>query len=160
MVAGTPRSSWPGRRNSGRPGVFGKVEETAVQTHVRALAILQIVYASLGLLIALMILMIFGGIAAIVGFAADPSDSIVAVPILSVIGTVGASFIAALSLPRLIAGIGLLKYRNWARILTIVVSVIGLADFPVGTALGGYGLWVLLTREGAALFETPSVRVA
>jgi hypothetical protein len=131
-----------------------------VETHVRALAILQIIYASLGFLLAVTVLLLFGGIAAIVGLSADPSESIVAVPILSIIGTVGASFIAALSLPRLIAGIGLLKFRNWARILTIVVSVIGLADFPFGTALGAYGLWVMLTRETAALFETPAVRVA
>ena len=131
-----------------------------MQTHVRALAILQIVYASIGLLIALAVLMIFGGIAAIVGIAAEPHDSIVAVPILSIIGTVSASFIAVLSLPRLIAGIGLLQYRNWARILTIVVSVLGMADVPFGTALGVYGLWVLLQRETSNLFETPSVRVA
>ncbi len=131
-----------------------------METHVRALAILQIIYASLGFLLAVTVLLLFGGIAAIVGLSADPSESIVAVPILSIIGTVGASFIAALSLPRLIAGIGLLKFRNWARILTIVVSVIGLADFPFGTALGAYGLWVMLTRETAALFETPAVRVA
>lgn len=128
-----------------------------MHSHIRALAVLQIVYASLGLLVAFAVLMIFGGIAAIVGISADPGDSIVAVPVLSVIGTVTATLIAALSLPRLIAGIGLLKYRNWARILTIVVSVIGVADFPVGTALGIYGLWVLLTRESTALFEAPVV---
>jgi hypothetical protein len=140
--------------------VFEKVEVPAVQTHVRALAILQIVYASIGLFIALAILLIFGGIAAIVRVSAEPHDSIVAVPILSIIGTVSASFIAVLSLPRLIAGIGLLQYRNWARILTIVVSVLGIADVPFGTALGAYGLWVLLQRETSGLFEPPSVRVA
>jgi hypothetical protein len=140
--------------------VLEKVEETAVQTHVRALAILQIVYASIGLFIALAVFLIFGGIAAIVGVAAEPHDSIVAVPILSIIGTVSASFIALLSLPRLIAGIGLLQYRNWARILTIVVSAIGLADVPFGTALGVYGIWVLVQQETARLFDTPSVRMA
>jgi hypothetical protein len=27
--------------------------------------------------------------------------------------------------------------------------------FPFGTALGGYGLWILLTDEGRRLFEAP-----
>ena len=129
-----------------------------METHIRVLAILQIVYASLGLLIAVGLLMLFGGTAAIVGIAASPSDSIVAVPILALIGTLTATFLAILSLPRLIAGIGLLKHRSWARILTIIVSIIGLLDFPVGTGLGIYGLWVLMTREGTALFESPSAR--
>ena len=128
-----------------------------MHSHIRALAILQIAYASIGLLIAFAVLMVFGGIAAIVGVSADLNDSIVAVPILSVIGTVTATLIAALSLPRLIAGIGLLKYRSWSRILTIVISVIGLVDFPIGTALGIYALWVLLTRESTALFEAQAV---
>ena len=122
-------------------------------SHVRALAILQIVYSSLGLLFGVAIFVLFGGIAAIVGFNASLDDSVVAVPVLALIGGIAASLIIVLSLPRLIAGIGLLKHHNWARILTMIVSVIGLIDFPVGTALGGYGLWVLLHRDAAPLFE-------
>ena len=45
-----------------------------------------------------------------------------------------------LSLPCLIAGLGLLGFRSWARILTIILSVIALFHVPVGTALGFYGL--------------------
>ena len=122
-------------------------------SHVRALAILQIVYSSLGLLLGVAIFMLFGGLAAVVGFNAPLDDSVVAVPVLALIGGIAASLIIVLSLPRLIAGLGLLKHRNWARILTMIVSVIGLIDFPVGTALGGYGLWVLLHRDAAPLFE-------
>ena len=122
-------------------------------SHVRALAILQIVYSSLGLLLGVAIFVLFGGIAAIVGANASLDDSVVAVPVLALIGGIAASLIIVLSLPRLIAGIGLLKHHNWARILTMIVSVVGLIDVPVGTALGGYGLWVLLHRDAAPLFE-------
>ena len=113
-----------------------------MHTHIRVLAILQIVYASLGLLVAAFVLMIFGGIATVVGVSADIHDSLVAVPILAIIGSVGAGIIAILSLPRLIAGLGLLYEKEWARIFTMIVSIIGLVDVPVGTALGIYGLWV------------------
>jgi len=122
-------------------------------THVRVLAVLQIVYASLGLLLGVAIGLLFGGIATIVGFSAPLDDSVVAVPILAAIGGVASSIIIMLSLPRLIAGIGLLKYSNWGRILTFVVSILGLIDFPFGTGLGVYALWVLLHRDTGPLFE-------
>ena len=128
-----------------------------MHTHIRTLAILEIVYASIGLLFGLALLMIFGGAAAIVGVSANPSDSLVAVPIIALVGTFAAGFFIILSLPRLIAGIGLLKHRQWARILTLIVSAIGLFDVPFGLALGIYGFWVLLTREGAAQFEPPAL---
>ena len=126
-----------------------------MNTHFRTLAVLEIVYASVGLLFGLGLLMIFGGAAAIVGLSADPSDSAVAIPLLAVIGTFAAGFFVVLSLPRLIAGIGLLKHRSWARVLTAIVSVIGLFDVPLGLALGVYGLWVVFNRDGAALLEAP-----
>jgi hypothetical protein len=90
-----------------------------MSSHVRALAILQIVYSSLGLLLGVSIFLLFGGIATIVGFSASLDDSMVAVPVLALIGGIAASLIIVLSLPRLIAGIGLLKHHNWARILTM-----------------------------------------
>jgi hypothetical protein len=62
------------------------------------------------------------------------------------------AFILMLSLPGVIAGIGLLKYRPWARILTIVLSVLNLMNIPFGTILGVYGLYVMLSAEGARLF--------
>ncbi len=131
-----------------------------MRTHIRILAVLQIVYASIGLLAGVVLLFIFGGAATIVGLSAPPSDSLVAVPLLAAVGTFTAGFMFMMSLPRLVAGIGLLYHRNWARILTIVVSAIGLLDVPVGTALGAYGLWVVTTRESVQLFEQPSARLA
>jgi hypothetical protein len=129
-----------------------------MRTHIRILALLQIVYASIGLLAGVVLLFIFGGAATIVSLTAQPSDSIVAIPILAAVGTLTAGFMFVLSLPRLVAGIGLLYHKNWARILTIVISAIGLLDFPVGTALGAYGLWVVTSRDSSSLFENPDAR--
>jgi hypothetical protein len=121
--------------------------------HLHALAILQIVYSSLGLLVGVGVFLLFGGIATIVGINSSIDESLVAVPVLTFIGSLTASVIILLSLPRLIAGIGLLKQRNWARVLTLIVSAIGLIDIPVGTGLGIYAFWVLTRSETAALFE-------
>ena len=129
-------------------------------SHVRALAILQIVYASIGLLLGVLAFLVFGGIAAIVGLNAPIDESAIAVPVLTLIGSLAASLLILLSLPRLIAGVGLLQLRPWARILTIIVSVLGILEFPVGTAIGVYGLWVLTHKEGAVLFDRNAPRPA
>ena len=69
------------------------------------------------------------------------------------------SVVLILSLPGLIAGIGLLKFRPWARILGIVISALDLMSVPIGTAIGIYGLWVLLSNETEALFRNASAYV-
>jgi hypothetical protein len=60
---------------------------------------------------------------------------------------------AAVSLPNLLAGWGLIKHRPWARPLTIVLSVLNLFAFPFGTALGAYGIWVLFQAGALDFFR-------
>src|ERR1051325_3384024 len=66
---------------------------------------------------------------------------------LGVVAIVAATFIGVIALPSLICGWGLLNYKPWARVLGIILSTLQLANFPIGTALGGYGLWVLLNDD-------------
>jgi hypothetical protein len=115
--------------------------------------VLQIVYASIGLALGLGVLAISGAVAVLVGASAPFGDLLVAVPVRALIGLVASSLLIVLSLPRLVAGIGLLRMRPWARVLTIIASVLGCLDFPFGTALGGYGIWVLSHRNATVLFE-------
>lgn len=122
-------------------------------THVRLVGILHIIMGGIGLLIAVALLLVFGGIASAIGLSGQDKDSLMAIPILGSIGAFLFILIAALSLPGIIAGIGLLQFKNWARILTIVLSVLHLANVPFGTALGVYGLWALLAPETEALFR-------
>ena len=124
--------------------------------HVRILGILNIVLGSLGLIFGIFALIFLGGIGAIAGIAADqPSDAVLALPILGGIGLLVFLLIAVFTAPCIIAGIGLLKFRPWARTLTIVMSAFNLLNVPFGTALGIYGLWVLLSTEGERLFVRP-----
>jgi hypothetical protein len=58
-----------------------------------------------------------------------------------------------IGLPGVIVGIGLLKGAPWARIAGIVFSILDLPVFPLGTALGAYGLWTLLNQETVLIFE-------
>jgi hypothetical protein len=53
--------------------------------------------------------------------------------------------------PSFFGGLGLLRRAPWARIVLIVASILMLSAFPIGTALGVYGLYVLLIRKATPL---------
>jgi len=129
-------------------------------THVKVLGVLYIVLSGLGVCAALFLALALGTAGGIVGQAASPEDAAIALPVIGVAGTALVGLLLALSLPGLIAGIGLLKFQPWARILGIVLAAINLINIPIGTALGIYGLWVLLNKDTERLFSgvaTPTV---
>ena len=126
-----------------------------MDTHVKVLAVLFIVFGALGTLLGLGLMALLSVIGA-AGAVSDP-DAWMALPVLGFTGAALGAFLLILSLPGIIAGVGLLKYRPWARILTIVLSALNLMNFPIGTILGIYGLWVMLSDEGSRLFAQPPV---
>jgi hypothetical protein len=128
-------------------------------THVKLLAWLNIIYGGLIAVAGLVVFLIMGGIAGFVGASASPDDR-VAVPILGMIGGFVFIVLLVLSLPSIVTGIGLLHYKPWARIVGIVLSALHLPGIPFGTALGIYGLWVLLNRETEMLLQSPPVQYA
>jgi hypothetical protein len=126
--------------------------------HVKILGILHIVFGAMGVFAAIILLLIFGGISAVIGVSEHPTD--LPAPILGVIGGVVFLVVLVLSLPGLIIGIGLMQFKPWARIGGIILSALDLFGFPFHTALGIYGLWVLLNRDTERMFGVPPARVA
>jgi hypothetical protein len=126
--------------------------------HVKILGILHIVFGAMGVFAAIIVLMIFGGISAFVGMSDHSSN--LPVPILGVIGGFVFILLLVLSLPGLVIGVGLMRFQPWARIAGIVLSALDLFNIPFGTALGIYGLWVLLNQETERMFTFPPARVA
>lgn len=131
-----------------------------MQTHVKVLAVLFIVLSALGVLFALGLMVVFGGVAGLVGASGD-ADAAVALPIIGLTGMALVIFTLVLSLPGLITGFGLLNFKPWARILGIVLCAINLINIPFGTIMGAYGLWVLLNSETERMFNpsAPPARV-
>jgi len=130
-----------------------------MRQHVTVLGVLFVVFGALGLIGAIVVLVVFGGAAGIVGIVAHQEpDAAVAVPILGIVGLGLFLVILALAIPEILAGVGLLKFQAWGRLLGIVVSVLNLVKFPLGTVVGGYGLWVLLSNETEALFSGAETR--
>lgn len=80
-----------------------------------------------------------------------------ATTILGTVGTFIGLFMAVLAIPGMIAGYGLLKRKNWGRVLGIIVGIFSLMNFPLGTAIGIYTLYVLLQEEAPAYFAAAGI---
>ena len=121
-----------------------------MEKHINVIAALHIGLSILGIII--------GGIVfAILYFVRDVSGDPDAEMVLSIIANVMIIFVVILSIPGIIAGIGLFKRKEWARILTLILSVIDLFNIPVGTAVGVYSIWALVQPEVVTEFKhTPT----
>lgn len=117
-----------------------------MRSHVQVVAWLHIALGVLGVLGAgIAFLAIAGG-----GLL---SGELEAIAVTGTVAALVAGFIFLISVPGIIAGVGLLTYRPWARMLTLVVAVFELLNVPLGTALGIYTFWVLLNERTKPLFS-------
>jgi len=132
-----------------------------MREHVKILGILNIVMGSLTALGGLVVLLATGSIASLIVMglqdSGDADGARFAAPLVGVIGSIIGIFLLALALPAILGGWGLLNYKSWSRILMIVISGLSLLHFPIGTALGIYGLWVLLNEQSRQLLESDGV---
>jgi hypothetical protein len=64
-----------------------------------------------------------------------------------------AAVVVVFSILGIIGAIGVLKRKEWGRILLLVISFFNLARIPLGTLLGVYSIWVLLSDETIRLFN-------
>jgi len=124
-----------------------------MKQHVTIVATLQIVFGVLKLLLAAIIFLVFaaGGLI---------SGDLQAMAIIGTVGLIVVVFLVALAIPGIVGGIGLLKGKSWARLLVLVLAVLDLLDFPLGTAVSVYTIWVLLNGETSALFNGKSLKDA
>jgi len=116
-----------------------------MKTHVTIVAALNIGFGILGIFLAIIV---FGVLYWAGVISAEP------IPII--VGTVVASWLFITSVPEIIGGFGLLKFKPWARILVIIIACIDLLHIPIGTAIGIYELWVLLQEKTTQLFYAES----
>lgn len=119
-------------------------------THIKVVALLNILRGALGVL---------AGLAVLVGgtFGSMMSGSVVGAIAGTAASVIVSIIIAALSAIGVVAGMGLLNHKPWARYVIIVLSVLSLLRFPFGTIVGAYSLWVMFNAETARTFAEPTV---
>lgn len=142
------------------------LNERQMQTHVQIAAILLIASNALNLLGALVLFFVMvtvSGMLSAIGISSGDVEAARVLPqIAGLIGMLGvgfAIFLAVVALPGLVAGIGLVMRKTWARILGIVVGVLMLFHFPIGTLIGAYTLFVLAQDAAPNYFETPKPKL-
>jgi hypothetical protein len=120
----------------------GPLAPSRLEQHVRTLGILWMIVGAVTLVPAVVLLLL----SSVVPIAIPFSDALVRElgPLVLMIVGVGFLLVGA---GGLLVGWGLIGHQPWARIVAIVVGVLALIHPPLGTILGIYTLWVLLSQN-------------
>lgn len=116
-----------------------------MQSHITILGWLYVVGHAVFLAVGAFVFMLLVGIGAASG---DPQ----ARSVLVIVGSAVGLLLVLLGLPGIAAGYGLLTRKPWGRVLAIVVAILNLVNFPLGTLTGLYALWVLLPQPAQEYF--------
>ena len=84
--------------------------------------------------------------------AGDPPPEFI-IGILAMVFVFILVFTLLFSVPKIVAGYGLRNGKSWARTWAIVASVMTCMSFPIGTAIGVFGLVFLFSDEGKLYFD-------
>jgi len=117
-----------------------------MEKHVTIVATLHIGLSFVGILLGAFLFVLLAGI----GVLTEDEE---ALTVLAIVGGAISSFLFVLSVPGLLGGIGLLKRKEWARMLILVVSGLELLNIPIGTAVGIYSIWALVQNDTVKLFS-------
>lgn len=120
--------------------------------HIKLLGILFVLAGALSGLIGVAALALAVGAAAIGGSRADTASGVAA--------SVATATFLAVAVMTLVwgtanawAGVAVRRHRPPGRPAGLLLAILNLFVLPFGTALGVYGLWVLLHNEARQLFE-------
>ena len=103
--------------------------------HLRTLGIGHIVYSLLLLVPAAIVF----GVLTSVGYLVDDPE---AARVLPLVATFVGVFLLVLSIPGFVAGLGVLYKKKWGVPVALVVGILNILCFPLGTALGAYSIWI------------------
>ncbi len=117
-----------------------------MRQHIDTVAWLHIATGALGIFAALAVGAIMGGVGLFSGDAQLAG-------ILGLLAAFVMVLFSLLSVPALVGGWGLLKRKPWARLMVLIVSFLSLPGFPVGTLIGAYSIWVLMSDESRQILS-------
>lgn len=124
---------------------MNQLNQNELRTHVSIVAWLNIASGIFFLLIGVLLFFLLAGI----GVATGEGEVFA---ILTTVAVFVSGLMVVLALPSVVAGYGLLKAKNWGRILAIVLGIFNLINIPIGTVIGLYTLWVLLQQDATDYF--------
>jgi len=127
-----------------------------VAPHVDLLGMLFIVWGLLTTLVGVSTLALGVGAVALITSANRSEGGQFAAGLTAAVFTTLAIIAIVWGAAHVAVGVPLRRRRPWSRMAALALGSIDLLLLPYGTALGLYGLWVLLHEEGKALFIADS----
>jgi hypothetical protein len=124
-----------------------------MKKHITAVGAIHIGFGVVGLIAAFIVLVVLVGTGILVLSIEGEELPLTIMASIAVFVTL---ILAILSIPEIVGGIGLLRHKNWARYLILIIAVLNLFNIPVGTAVGIYSIWVLMQNETEELFTGPA----
>jgi hypothetical protein len=128
---------------------MNSITERDLHMHVQILGWLRIAGAALMLVIGALLLIFLAGLGVFSSAAAEDATPFF---VLTLVAFFVGGLMVVLALPGLLAGIGLLRRKEWGRILAIIVAVFDLLNFPIGTAISVYSFYVLFQDAATPYF--------
>lgn len=118
-----------------------------MEQHIKVLSVLFIILGILGIVVAVTILLLGAGAVTTILAQNNSNEARIGASWVGAFITFIAALFGLMSIPSIIAGWGLSQHKSWARILTIILAILSLPHFPVGTAIGIYALVILFNDE-------------
>lgn len=117
-----------------------------MDTKLKVAAFLNIASGALCMLTAMGVFLMMSMAGTIAAFSGEPGAG----GIIGILAVVIASFLFVLGLPAMLGGWGLLSGKDWAKPVLLVLSFLNLFNFPIGTIIGGFTFWALLSEPSRA----------
>jgi hypothetical protein len=138
------KATWAPAPGIGLPATQGTAPlvVSRVAQHVNTLGVLWIIYGVLTGIGGLVMLLVANSL---FGPWMQSQETPMPPFIRPMIGFIGTLLIIT-ALVRLLAGWALYSKQSWGRILALILGFLSLIDFPFGTAIGIYTIWVLLSH--------------
>jgi hypothetical protein len=114
-----------------------------LENHIKVLGLLFILAGGFGGIASLVFFLLFGG----------PAYAAAYGPLIGYIVTGWMWLLLTLAVPAIAVGVGLLYMRPWTRSVGTVIAILELMNFPIGTGIGLYALWVLMSADTDTFFS-------
>jgi hypothetical protein len=134
--------------------IFLEVTMTA-QEHNRLLSIFFFIQGGLQVIVGLAIGIIYGGLGSIFMASGRTEQDQMMGGLFVVLGIAVGLVLLVFAAFTLFTANKVRKVQAIGRTLGIVISILSLFSFPLGTALGVYGLWFFFGDLGKALYGSP-----
>jgi hypothetical protein len=118
------------------------MDSTKLDSHKKVLGILYVISGVLTITGMLLLKAILSIVFSFAFNEVDADDRKVIEMVLSIVEYLPFIIILFISIPTLIAGVGLLTRQGWAPLFALIVGCLKLFSFPIGTAMGVYAIWI------------------